>query len=377
MSNLTPEQRARQQIDAQLIACGWVVQDYKAVDLSAGRGIALREVPLKSGPCDYLLLVDRKAVGVVEAKKEGTTLSTVADQSGALRRKPSGFPRRRTHRHAAVPLRIHRRRDLLPRRARSAPALPPRVRVPSPGNARRVARRTRHAAPPPGADALRPSARRRNGMRDCQVEAITDLEQSFAEDRPARAHPDGHRRGQDLHRLRLHLPAHQARRGAARPVPRGPRQSRPSRPRDEFQQFVTPDTGRKFTELYNVQHLTSQHISTTSAASPSAPSSGSTRCCAARNSTKTLDEKSGYEIAARRRPPEGRRLQPRHPHRDLRLHRHRRVPPLHLQPLAAGARILRRLPHRPHRHARASRPSASSTRTSSRNTTTSAPSPMA
>ena len=42
----------------------------------------LREVPLTSGPCDYLLLVDRKPLGVVEAKKQGTTLSTVAEQSG-------------------------------------------------------------------------------------------------------------------------------------------------------------------------------------------------------------------------------------------------------------------------------------------------------
>ena len=40
MPDLTPEQRARQQIDAQLVACGWVVQDFKAVDFSAGRGIA-------------------------------------------------------------------------------------------------------------------------------------------------------------------------------------------------------------------------------------------------------------------------------------------------------------------------------------------------
>src|ERR1035437_6874484 len=60
----TPEQRARQQIDALLVACGWVVQDYKQFNPSAGRGIALREAPLKSGTCDYLLLVDRKAVGV-------------------------------------------------------------------------------------------------------------------------------------------------------------------------------------------------------------------------------------------------------------------------------------------------------------------------
>jgi type I restriction enzyme R subunit len=78
---MTPEQKARERIDAMLALCGWEVQDYKKFNASAGRGIALREVPVKTGPCDYLLLVDRKAVGVIEAKKEGTTLSTVADQS--------------------------------------------------------------------------------------------------------------------------------------------------------------------------------------------------------------------------------------------------------------------------------------------------------
>jgi type I site-specific restriction endonuclease len=81
MPDLPPEQLARQQIDGQLVACGWLVQDFKAVDFSAGRGVALREVTLKSGPCDYLLLVDRIPVGVVEAKKTGATLSGVAEQS--------------------------------------------------------------------------------------------------------------------------------------------------------------------------------------------------------------------------------------------------------------------------------------------------------
>lgn len=69
-----PEALARQQIDTQLAACGWVVQDYRQFNPATARGIALREVPLKSGPCDYLLLVDRKPVGVIEAKKTGTTL---------------------------------------------------------------------------------------------------------------------------------------------------------------------------------------------------------------------------------------------------------------------------------------------------------------
>ncbi len=56
MSELNPEQRARQQIDAQLAACGWVVQDYKAVDFYAGRGIARREVPLTTGTDNNLCI---------------------------------------------------------------------------------------------------------------------------------------------------------------------------------------------------------------------------------------------------------------------------------------------------------------------------------
>ena len=77
----TPEFLARQNIDAQLTACGWMVQDRVAMNLYAGRGVAVREFPLQTGFADYLLFVDKKAVGVVEAKQEGSTLSHVADQA--------------------------------------------------------------------------------------------------------------------------------------------------------------------------------------------------------------------------------------------------------------------------------------------------------
>src|SRR6058998_2625067 len=86
---MTPEDQARQRIDEMLTASGWVIQDYRALNLAASRGIVVREVPLKTGPCDYLLLIDRKPVGIVEAKKKGTTLSIVADQSG---RYAAGLP---------------------------------------------------------------------------------------------------------------------------------------------------------------------------------------------------------------------------------------------------------------------------------------------
>lgn len=78
---VTPEQRSRELIDAQLVAAGWTIQDRDQLDRHASLGVAVREYPLGSGPADYLLLVDGKACGVVEAKKEGFTLSGVTDQA--------------------------------------------------------------------------------------------------------------------------------------------------------------------------------------------------------------------------------------------------------------------------------------------------------
>ena len=66
----TPEQLARQNIDALLAQCGWIVQSRDETNLGAGRGIAVREFPLKTGYADYLLFVDRRAIGAIEAKAE-------------------------------------------------------------------------------------------------------------------------------------------------------------------------------------------------------------------------------------------------------------------------------------------------------------------
>jgi type I restriction enzyme, R subunit len=74
-----PERRARRIIDASLTVAGWNIQDRDEVNLAAGRGVAVREVPLEGtrGYADYVLFVDRKAVGVLEAKPEGYTLGGV------------------------------------------------------------------------------------------------------------------------------------------------------------------------------------------------------------------------------------------------------------------------------------------------------------
>jgi type I restriction enzyme R subunit len=67
--SLTPEQQAREHIDAQLTASGWVVQSVKETNVGAALGVAIREYQTDVGPADYILFVDRKPVGVVEAKK--------------------------------------------------------------------------------------------------------------------------------------------------------------------------------------------------------------------------------------------------------------------------------------------------------------------
>jgi len=79
----SPEARARKNIDQLLAAAGWVVQSREDVNLDAGRGVAIREFPMKPGfgEADYLLYVDRQALGVVEAKKEGSTLTGFEGQT--------------------------------------------------------------------------------------------------------------------------------------------------------------------------------------------------------------------------------------------------------------------------------------------------------
>ena len=81
--NQNPEQIARDKIDQQLVDAGWMVQSKDKVDLSANIGVAIREYQTNIGPADYVLFVDRKPIGIIEAKREdqGFKLTTVEDQS--------------------------------------------------------------------------------------------------------------------------------------------------------------------------------------------------------------------------------------------------------------------------------------------------------
>jgi type I restriction enzyme R subunit len=90
----TPEQKARREIDADLTAAGWHVQNREDMELTAGRGIAVREFVMKTGFgfADYLLYVDRKALGAVEAKAEGTLAGVEAQSAKYAAGLPDNLP---------------------------------------------------------------------------------------------------------------------------------------------------------------------------------------------------------------------------------------------------------------------------------------------
>ena len=81
---MTPEEKARQVIDQKLIEAGWDIQDLADLNVTVSLGVAVREFPTSTGPVDYALFVDGSPVGVIEAKKSdvGENITTVEEQSG-------------------------------------------------------------------------------------------------------------------------------------------------------------------------------------------------------------------------------------------------------------------------------------------------------
>jgi len=260
---MTPEEIARQEIDAQLAASGWIVQDYTAADFSTGRGIVLREVLLTTGPCDYLLLVDRRAVGVIEAKKIGATLSTVAEQSGRYASNLPEFlaagltgPLPFLYESTGVETFFRDERDPAPRSRRVFTFHRPETLAEWAAEPDTLRARLQKM---PAAQPLEKNGNGDSPMRDCQVEAIHGLEKSFAEDRPrALIHmATGAGKTYTACAFTYRLIKYAKARRVLFLVDRS---NLGEQARDEFHRFRTPDTGRLFTELYNVQHLTSPHI---------------------------------------------------------------------------------------------------------------------
>ena len=89
--NQHPEQIARDKIDAQLTAAGWIVQGKSSLDISKGLGIAFKEYQTDVGFADYGLLINGQAIGVIEAKPadHGHRITSVEEQSATLMLNPN------------------------------------------------------------------------------------------------------------------------------------------------------------------------------------------------------------------------------------------------------------------------------------------------
>ena len=175
----TPESIARLQIDQLLASCGWTVQDRAGMNLFASRGVAVREFPLETGEADYLLFVDRKAVGIVEAKPEGTTLSGVAEQAGQY---AVGLPDNIPHVSLPLPFQYEStgvetlfrdNRDPAPRSRRMYTFDRPETLAEWASDVSTFRSRLQHIPPVNTA-----------GLWKAQIEAIQNLEVSLAADRP-------------------------------------------------------------------------------------------------------------------------------------------------------------------------------------------------
>jgi type I restriction enzyme R subunit len=228
---------------------GWSVQDVKDLDFTASRGVALREFPLKAGFADYMLFVDRQAVGIVEAKKEGTTLGGVDTQSKKYL--------------DALPDHVQKVGKPLPFAYESTGVETVFRDVRDPDyRSRRV-----FSFHQPGTllgwasepETLRARLKEMPhlmtvGLRECQVEAIEGLEHSLFKNRPRSLIQMATGSGKTFtavsfsYRLIKHA-------GAKRVLFLVDRANLGRQTLKEFQQYATPDDGRKFTELYNVQHL--------------------------------------------------------------------------------------------------------------------------
>ena len=246
---MTPEQRARQHIDHQLEQAGWNVQDYRQMNISAGLGVAVREFPLKTGFADYMLYADSKAIGVIEAKPKGHTLTGVETQSGKyLEGLPDLFPNHRL----PLPFAYESTGDV----TQFTNALEPDARSRTvftfhrPEELIRLAKldqqlRSAFQAMPP-LDIGR--------LWRVQIESIEKLEKSLAANRPRALIQMATGSGKTFtavnicYRLIKYAQA-------KRILFLVDRNNLGEQTLNEFQQFISPVNGYKFTEEYTVQHL--------------------------------------------------------------------------------------------------------------------------
>lgn len=176
--DLNPEQTARREIDKKLLNAGWIIQNYKQINFSAGSGIAVREYPTETGPADYILFVDKKPVGVIEAKRDDEAHRITKVEEQGLGYATSGL---KHIGEADLPFiyestgeitRFTDRRDPKPRSREVFSFHRPETLI---KRVEQLSFRERLQDLP---------ELNIKGLRDCQVTAIKNLDKSFKESRP-------------------------------------------------------------------------------------------------------------------------------------------------------------------------------------------------
>ena len=254
-TNQHPEQKARDQIDRMLVASGWVIQDKSSLNPNASLGIAVREYPTDVGPADYVLFVDRKAVGVIEAKRaeEGHHLLAAEDQAtdyaGAkLKWVNNQEPLPFIYESNSLVIWFHDMRDPRPRSRPVFSFHQPETLRECLQQASSLRSRL-HNIPALPTEAL----------RDCQIKAINNLETSFRCEYPRALVQMATGSGKTftaitaIYRLLKFA-------GAKRILFLVDTRNLGEQAEQEFMAYLPNDDNRKFTELYNVQRLTSQHV---------------------------------------------------------------------------------------------------------------------
>ncbi|MGC9423874.1 type I restriction-modification enzyme R subunit C-terminal domain-containing protein [Vibrio sp.] len=251
---MQPEERARQTIDALLESAGWIIQDNDEINLGAGLGVAVREYRLKTGSVDYLLFVDRQAVGVIEAKPEGTTLRGVDIQSDKYL---VGIPESVPNTEEPPPFAYESTGKKTLFRDKRDPH--PRSRVIFAFHRPETLQKwfTQNSTLRERLTQMPPLAK--GNLYDCQYEAITSLERSLAEARRKSLVQMATGSGKTYMTVTLayRLIKHAK---AKRILFLVDRNNLGKQAKREFDQYVPPDDVRKFSELYNVQRMTSRTL---------------------------------------------------------------------------------------------------------------------
>ncbi|MBU1405628.1 MAG: DEAD/DEAH box helicase family protein [Proteobacteria bacterium] len=260
--NQNPEQKARDAIDALLRQAGWSVQHSKKIDLAAGVGQAVREYHTDVGPADYVLFVDHKAVGVVEAKRaeEGQRLTTHESQTdgyatATLRWVNNKEPLPFLYESTGILTRFTNRFDPKPRSREVFCFHRPETLKEWLAQGSSLRERLQHL-PLLNPDHL-PAKELR--LRDCQEIAIANLEASFKADRPRALIQMATGAGKTytaitaIYRLLKH--AH-----GKRVLFLVDTKNLGEQAEQEMMSYTPLDDNRKFTELYNVQRLKSSFV---------------------------------------------------------------------------------------------------------------------